>query len=116
MIRLPVGKVSIDYDEEADVLYVSLKRPQKATDTQELANKGVLLRYREKELVGLSTSKVKSLSVHRTEPKKRSSSARAEDLSPLFLIRRRLLLCVRSPSLRRVNLTTSSGKRYRLAA
>ena len=54
LIRLPVGKVWIDYDEEADVLYVSLKRPQKATDTQELADKGVLLRYRGKELVGLT--------------------------------------------------------------
>lgn len=33
LIRLPSGKAWIDYDEEADVLYVSLKRPQKATDT-----------------------------------------------------------------------------------
>ena len=44
----------IDYDQEADVLYVSLKRPQRATDTRELASKGVLLRYRGKELVGVT--------------------------------------------------------------
>ena len=54
LIRLPGGKVWIDYDQEADVLYVSLKRPQRATDTRELAGKGVLLRYRGKELVGVT--------------------------------------------------------------
>jgi uncharacterized protein YuzE len=54
LIRLPQGKAWIDYDEEADVLYVSLKRPQKATDTKLLADKGILLRYRDKELVGLT--------------------------------------------------------------
>ena len=30
LIRLPQKKAWIDYDEEADVLYISLKRPQKA--------------------------------------------------------------------------------------
>ena len=54
LIRLPQGKAWIDYDDEADVLYVSLKRPQKATDTKLLADKGILLRYRDKELVGLT--------------------------------------------------------------
>lgn len=54
LIRLPVGKVWIDYDQEADVLYVSLKRPQRATDTRSMAKKGVLLRYRGKELVGVT--------------------------------------------------------------
>ncbi len=54
LIRLPQGKAWIDYDDEADVLYVSLKRPQKATDTEFLADKGILLRYRDKELVGVT--------------------------------------------------------------
>ncbi len=54
LIRLPQGRAWIDYDEEADVLYVGLKRPQKATDTKFLANKGILLRYRAKELVGVT--------------------------------------------------------------
>jgi len=54
LIRLPKGKAWIDYDEEADVLYVSLKRPQDATDTKFLADKGILLRYRDKELVGVT--------------------------------------------------------------
>ena len=54
LIRLPQGKAWIDYDEEADVLYVGLKRPQKATDTKFLADQGILLRYRDKELVGVT--------------------------------------------------------------
>jgi len=54
LIRLPQGRAWIDYDEEADVLYVGLKRPQKATDTKFLADKGILLRYRNKELVGVT--------------------------------------------------------------
>ena len=54
LIRLPQGRAWIDYDDEADVLYVSLKRPQKATDTKFLADKGMLLRYRGRELVGVT--------------------------------------------------------------
>jgi uncharacterized protein YuzE len=54
LIRLPSGKVWIDYDREADVLYLSLRRPQQATDTQYLDEQGVLLRYRGKELVGIT--------------------------------------------------------------
>jgi len=48
LIRLPQKKAWIDYDDEADVLYISIKRPQKATDTKLLAEKGILLRYRDK--------------------------------------------------------------------
>ena len=44
----------LDYDEEADVLYISLKRPQRATKTIDLDEKGILLHYRGKELVGIT--------------------------------------------------------------
>ena len=54
LIRLPQRKAWIDYDEDADVLYISLKRPQKATDTKLLPEKGILLRYRDKNLVGIT--------------------------------------------------------------
>ena len=40
----------IDYDDEADVLYVSFERPQRATDSM-LHDNNVLLRYRGKKLV-----------------------------------------------------------------
>ena len=53
VIKLSEDRMLIDYDREADVLYVSFKRPQEATDSEMLDN-GVLLRYREDELVGIT--------------------------------------------------------------
>lgn len=53
LIKLPETRMLIDYDKEADVLYISFKRPQKATDSEMLEN-GVLLRYKDNELVGIT--------------------------------------------------------------
>ena len=53
LIKLPFRRIWVDYDEEVDVLYISLQRPQKATDS-EMRNDGVLLRYRDKNLVGIT--------------------------------------------------------------
>jgi uncharacterized protein YuzE len=44
----------LDYDTEADVLYISLQRPQKATETIEIEEEGILLSYRKDELVGIT--------------------------------------------------------------
>lgn len=51
--KLPMHRLWFDYDQEADVLYISLERPQKAT-TSKLRDDGVLLRYRGKKLVGVT--------------------------------------------------------------
>ena len=67
LIRLPDRKAWIDYDEQADVLYISLRRPQKATDTKFLADKGILLRYRAKDLVGVTV-------LDASKPRKRRKS------------------------------------------
>ncbi len=53
LLKFPEKKMWIDYDQEADVLYISFKRPQKATDSKMLDN-GILLRYKEDELVGIT--------------------------------------------------------------
>jgi len=53
LLKFPVTKMWIDYDKEADVLYISFDRPQKATDSEMLGN-GILHRYRGKKLVGLT--------------------------------------------------------------
>ena len=45
--RLPSRHFWIDYDEEADVLYLSFERPQHATESI-LTQDNVLLRYRGK--------------------------------------------------------------------
>lgn len=54
LVRFPTRRVWIDFDQEADVLYISLRRPQKATETEFLEDRGMLLRYRGKELVGVT--------------------------------------------------------------
>ena len=43
----------IDYDREADVLYINLERPQQATDS-ELTDDDILLSYRSDKLVGIT--------------------------------------------------------------
>lgn len=53
LIRFPSQRFWVDYDAEADVLYVSLERPQKATDSV-MTDNGVLLRYRGDQLVGVT--------------------------------------------------------------
>lgn len=53
LTQLPVERLWGDYDPEADVLYLSFERPQRATDSEMLDN-GVLLRYRGRKLVGVT--------------------------------------------------------------
>ena len=53
ILKCPVKKMWIDYDDKADVLYISFKRPQKATDSEMFEN-GILFRYRGKEIVGIT--------------------------------------------------------------
>ena len=53
LAQFPSRRFWVDYDKEADVLYISFERPQKATDSK-LRDDGVLLRYRGKRLVGVT--------------------------------------------------------------
>jgi uncharacterized protein YuzE len=53
LIHFPGQRFWVDYDREADVLYISFQRPQKATDT-EMTDEGILLRYRGDQLVGIT--------------------------------------------------------------
>ena len=53
LLKFQKNKVWIDYDKEADVLYLSFERPQKATDS-EMRDDGVLLRYKRDKLVGIT--------------------------------------------------------------
>jgi uncharacterized protein YuzE len=52
--NFPGSNLSLDYDQEADVLYISLQRPQRATETIDLDDKGILLHYRNQDLVGIT--------------------------------------------------------------
>lgn len=53
LVKFPSRRFWVDYDKEADVLYISLKRLQKVSDSKMLDN-GVLLRYQNKKLVGIT--------------------------------------------------------------
>ncbi len=53
LIDFPVRRFWVDYDKEADVLYISLQRPQKATNTK-TTDEGMLLRYQGEQLVGVT--------------------------------------------------------------
>jgi uncharacterized protein YuzE len=53
LTEFPVRRFWVDYDQEADVLYISFQRSQKATNTV-ATDDGLLLRYRGKELVGIT--------------------------------------------------------------
>ena len=53
LLSFPARRFWVDYDSDADVLYISFQRPQKATDTK-MTDDGILLRYRDEELVGVT--------------------------------------------------------------
>jgi uncharacterized protein YuzE len=53
LVRFPVKQMSLDYDAEADVLYISFRRPQHATDS-ELREDGIIVHRRGKQVVGLT--------------------------------------------------------------
>ena len=53
LLKFSKNKLWIDYDEEADVLYLSFQRPQKSTES-EMRDDGVLLRYKRDKLVGIT--------------------------------------------------------------
>jgi uncharacterized protein YuzE len=53
LVGFPRGRFWVDYDDEADVLYINFERPQRATDTKMTAD-GILLRYRDEQLVGVT--------------------------------------------------------------
>jgi len=52
--ELPKPSFWVDFDAEADVLYVTFKKPQQATDSLMMDDEGVLLSYRGEDLVGIT--------------------------------------------------------------
>ena len=53
ILHFPVKEFYIDYDKEADVLYISFERPQEATDT-DILEEGILVRYKGEKVVGVT--------------------------------------------------------------
>ena len=53
LIKLPIEHAWIDYDREADVLYLSFRRPQRAKQTIE-TDDDILIRKDGKHIVGIT--------------------------------------------------------------
>ena len=52
-VKLPASKMWLDYDNEADVLYVHFEDSPSSTHS-EMTDEGVILDYRDETLVGLT--------------------------------------------------------------
>jgi len=53
MLELPAQQVWMDYDKEADVLYMSFRRPQRAKKTIEIGD-DILVRKDGRDIVGVT--------------------------------------------------------------
>ena len=53
LMRSPQKCVSVSYDVEADVLYISFGKPGMATDS-EITEEDVIIRYEHDEVIGLT--------------------------------------------------------------
>jgi uncharacterized protein YuzE len=65
MLRVPASQVWVDYDRDADVLYMSFRKPQGATRTIELYE-DTLVRKDGRRIVGLTLMNASTR--HRTSP------------------------------------------------
>src|SRR5256885_14998293 len=82
LLRFPMERFQVDYDREADVLYISVRRPQQATDTR-MTDDGILLRYHGEELVGITVLEASTRAAHEAplpperHPRRKARRARA---------------------------------------
>jgi uncharacterized protein YuzE len=53
LLDIPHKKICVDYDEEADVLYINFKKPSHA-DNSELTDDDVIIRYEKGSMVGMT--------------------------------------------------------------
>lgn len=53
IVKLPIQHIWIDYDREADVLYLSFRKPQRATKTIETDDE-LLIRKEGNKIVGIT--------------------------------------------------------------
>jgi len=53
LVDLPAGGMWVDYDAQADVLYLSFRRPQRASDS-EMRDDGIIVHRRAGRIVGLT--------------------------------------------------------------
>jgi uncharacterized protein YuzE len=52
ILSMPSKMMWIDYDEEADVLYINFEKPQKATESKMIND--IIMHYRKDDIVGIT--------------------------------------------------------------
>lgn len=63
-VNIPKDRgLDIDYDEDADVLYISFGRPLPADDSEEVND--LIYRFRENELIGITIPSFKLRTSHK---------------------------------------------------
>ncbi|MEW6506987.1 MAG: DUF2283 domain-containing protein [Bacteroidota bacterium] len=60
LTKMPTNSMWVDYDNEADVLYISFRKPQHADDSK--MNDDTIYHYSGNELVGITILNAKKLS------------------------------------------------------
>jgi uncharacterized protein YuzE len=58
-VAISLEKIDLDYDEEADVLYISFGKPREAKDSVEVED-GIIYRIAGNEVVGITITDFKS--------------------------------------------------------
>jgi len=53
LLTAPTRRIWIDYDDEADVMYISFRKPQRANDSI-MEDNDVICHYRDGEMVGMT--------------------------------------------------------------
>jgi uncharacterized protein YuzE len=61
-IAISLEKIDLDYDEEADVLYMSFGKPREAKDSVEVED-GVIYRIADKEIIGITITNFKARTI-----------------------------------------------------
>jgi len=58
-VAISLEKVDLEYDEEADVLYISFGKPREAKDSVEVED-GIIYRIADNEVVGITITDFKA--------------------------------------------------------
>jgi len=58
-VSVSLEKIDLDYDEEADVLYISFGKPKEAQDSIEIED-GIIYRIADNEIVGITITHFKA--------------------------------------------------------
>ncbi len=52
LLQAPSSQIWVNYDEDADVLYISFRKPQRANDS--ILEEDIIYHYHDRELVGIT--------------------------------------------------------------